>query len=1329
MSTVDPNSADYVASVGLDFNTLKKSLQLAEAEMNASQKRVAALDASIALAKKKFNEDLTTQQKAYYDAFVKRKTDELNFLKGNLAQQTQLYQQFQNNLAKMGNGQIPNRPGWPKGTAAWGTNPGGAPGALTQAGMLTALFGGGGAGAGGGGGGAAGVAGGAAGGGSFLQALMGNAGAFASSFGFGLRSSGLPGARQLATLPISAGFGGGIGLAGAGAAVGLTAAIDGVTKLIELYSELAEKAADLVKYHDEIKGTIDETTDTVKDHFFPALQDIQDKEEEIARWFEDHQDLVGDITDKFTTLTEMTTSFVASLLELVTRSDSIDGALNKIAGAAKGLLGYGTALVADLKWMMDNPLKGLGLVAEGLVNPGSTAAGIALPAIGAGIKAANAPTPEGPGYISRIGGMDVYKKNVEANNLRIDKNDQDYRADQEREAEKVNALRAEVTSRQEALKILQEQYQIESALKDLDVQKEEALNTEAKLSFQKVDYLMKELDFQTNIADLQQAMDQKGVDKARAKTTGLRNAMGAYPRQRVGPTGIGYNPTGAIKGTQYDPQKRLELQKQIIEAETEEANAEKKMDDDAASSRVKLHQKIIELIDAETEENKKWLDSRVADLTLNIEIEASIIRQASAIKELNNQQRGLTSNAGVSQVLQSQFPNGLVPDSSGTVTNGPLSPEGIQVLQRTALQYRQQQINSAIGRVQDGRNIAQAQLDKTSDPQQYRDLTQQIQNSKDAEASLNQELIKTLVSLEGVTQQGTPAYEQLQKAIDAASASTVNLGEKTLTWGEAFQSSLQTIISHASAFNSVIGNVAGNAARVGSGILGISNVHLLDQNTGEITAQKAGSITSGLGAAFGSKKSFLTQGLPMLGEIGSAVAGVIQGIHDLFTAAAKKTADQISKDVGDIVSSVQKTGKLEGAINDLQAQRDKAVTQLSSRKGGQAQLDTLLPQIDQELESIKQQQKDIVDSFTKSLSALSTNPDLQSLIDKFSDVNKTVTDFINAAGDSQDTYAKAFQYIEGAAGQMSASVAASLKDTQDAFYSGIEDDQGNMISVDEDAHHKVQANYDQYVSTMNSLEKQRAELTQQNSDQEADDLKSIASLQQNLVDLQQQLIDLNDQEAQQIKDIQNDGIAVRQKTTQETKAQQIADLQDQSDAQKKAILDQEQQVNDQLDGINKERIARQTAYEENITNIDTEEAMARTNMDNTYQRILNETQRAHDAFTAKMADYNAQQAKILELEDTEGNSILAVEALWQQSLDTRAAAYTTYIDNIIAQNEKFNTQGMPFVGNVPVVSSSSPIILNTKIDVSNGDAITKEDVNDIVNDTLTGVVQNIPVRR
>lgn len=182
------------------------------------------------------------------------------------------------------------------------------------------------------------------------------------------------------------------------------------------------------------------------------------------------------------------------------------------------------------------------------------------------------------------------------------------------------------------------------------------------------------------------------------------------------------------------------------------------------------------------------------------------------------------------------------------------------------------------------------------------------------------------------------------------------------------------------------------------------------QTTASSLSFLVGSITNmvnGVIAAFGESK------LAGIGNIAQTVGGFIPGpvgavlqiggqiaqaISGIFTALARRIAENIKKSIDNILRNLERgiTG-LGDAIVQLENKRLEAIRRLSGKKGGQKQLDEILPGLEDQIEDLKKQQFDLQQSFEDQLFDLRQgNTVLGDFARKWRDINKTVKEYLRS---------------------------------------------------------------------------------------------------------------------------------------------------------------------------------------------------------------------------------------------------------------------------------------------------------------------------------------------
>jgi hypothetical protein len=174
---------------------------------------------------------------------------------------------------------------------------------------------------------------------------------------------------------------------------------------------------------------------------------------------------------------------------------------------------------------------------------------------------------------------------------------------------------------------------------------------------------------------------------------------------------------------------------------------------------------------------------------------------------------------------------------------------------------------------------------------------------------------------------------------------------------------------------------------------------------------KQGGVLGGIGSLLSSGPvSDLLQKIPVVGAFVPLIGGALSFIGGLFTAAAKRIAEKIQKETQAILQGF-KDGQtnLTQTISALQAERASAISQLSGQKGGQDQLDKILPEIDKQIKELQQQADQIKKDFESQLTVLRLHSEeLGNFLKQWQDINKQVKDYLGAGG----SVAKANEFLK-----------------------------------------------------------------------------------------------------------------------------------------------------------------------------------------------------------------------------------------------------------------------------------------------------------------------------
>lgn len=240
----------------------------------------------------------------------------------------------------------------------------------------------------------------------------------------------------------------------------------------------------------------------------------------------------------------------------------------------------------------------------------------------------------------------------------------------------------------------------------------------------------------------------------------------------------------------------------------------------------------------------------------------------------------------------------------------------------------------------------------------------------------------------------------------------------------------------------------GPLGKFGLGLIGAAAA--LEQFSGIIgnirRGTQEGGTLGGIGAGVSAAGSFATllkgdgekgfgKLMAQLGPYAQAAGAVLSIIGSLFTSAARRIGESIKKSLEATMTSFNREqSTLVATIAEIERLRTDAITRLSGKKGGQSELDKLLPGIDDQLFSLKKQQTDILENFDDNLSALRTNSSvLTDVKKKWQDINKQVKDYLGAGGDA----AKAAEMLSLELAQIRLSAVEELNDAEQSAIQSI----------------------------------------------------------------------------------------------------------------------------------------------------------------------------------------------------------------------------------------------------------------------------------------------------
>jgi len=164
-----------------------------------------------------------------------------------------------------------------------------------------------------------------------------------------------------------------------------------------------------------------------------------------------------------------------------------------------------------------------------------------------------------------------------------------------------------------------------------------------------------------------------------------------------------------------------------------------------------------------------------------------------------------------------------------------------------------------------------------------------------------------------------------------------------------------------------------------------------------------GGVLGGAGAVAQSFSGLAEAIAPGIGgAIVSSIGSIMSTIGSLFTAAAQHIADQVNRSVALIMREYSEQRlDLSQTIQSLKMQEETAISSLSGVKGGQDQLDKLLPNLEQQISSLEQQaRKTIADFETMGADLSLQNDTLSQANQQWQQIVQQVADYLSAGGDA-----------------------------------------------------------------------------------------------------------------------------------------------------------------------------------------------------------------------------------------------------------------------------------------------------------------------------------------
>jgi hypothetical protein len=157
--------------------------------------------------------------------------------------------------------------------------------------------------------------------------------------------------------------------------------------------------------------------------------------------------------------------------------------------------------------------------------------------------------------------------------------------------------------------------------------------------------------------------------------------------------------------------------------------------------------------------------------------------------------------------------------------------------------------------------------------------------------------------------------------------------------------------------------------------------------------QAGGGLGGSIGGMFGPMGAMIGQG------VGMAVGGVIGIFSGKAKTEAEKLAKQITAQFNAVLVEVQAgTLGLGNAVTQEIQIIQEAVDQLSGKKGGRSELQQMLPQMEQQLEALQQQQQQVIKSFDTTMEQISAPEASQALVQPIQAIIQSYQQYILAGG-------------------------------------------------------------------------------------------------------------------------------------------------------------------------------------------------------------------------------------------------------------------------------------------------------------------------------------------
>jgi hypothetical protein len=318
---------------------------------------------------------------------------------------------------------------------------------------------------------------------------------------------------------------------------------------------------------------------------------------------------------------------------------------------------------------------------------------------------------------------------------------------------------------------------------------------------------------------------------------------------------------------------------------------------------------------------------------------------------------------------------------------------------------------------------------------QGRTLNQRVQDARDRLASFD-EANPDAAQFKDLSAQRKALEEEFKAASEASRDFADTLRDQVIpSWQRAFRSVTDILLG--SGFKEAWAQATTGMEK--AGVASEAAANALANIQGLINTYRQGSEQGGVLGGIGAVTSQLAPALsaiPVVGQFLPAIGGALSFIGGLFTAAAKRIGEDIKKSFSQTLEEYQAGNKtLVETLQSLEQQRMSAISRLSGRKGGQDQLNQLLPEFDREIQRLRDQQQEIVESFDTALNNLRLQSDvLEQVYGQWASINEQVKEYVGAGGDA----AKAAEFLSLQLGKIREETLRDLEQAeQDAIQEAI----------------------------------------------------------------------------------------------------------------------------------------------------------------------------------------------------------------------------------------------------------------------------------------------------